>query len=135
MENMYQGYKDIAEFRIVYISEAHAIDDRRPVPYAIEKGIKEHTTYGERCSVAQRLLDEGKLTIPSIIDKMDNHVAEVYDSHPNRLFLVRKDGKLGVAGSPGPWGWDPSMKEAQKWLAQYKKTGIEPELPKKEDSN
>ena len=132
---MYQDYKDIAEFRIVYISEAHAIDDRRPVPYAIEKGIKEHTTYGERCSVAQILIDEGKLTIPSIIDKMDNHVAEVYDSHPNRLFLVRKDGRLGVAGGPGPWGWDPSLEEAQKWLAQYKKKGIEPELPKKEGSN
>ncbi len=136
MENMYQDYKDIAEFRIVYIEEAHAIGSRLwTVPYAIEKGIKEPTTYGERCSVAQTLIDEGKLTIPSIIDKMDNHVAEVYDSHPNRLFLVRKDGKLGVAGGLGPRGWDPSMEEAQKWLAQYKKTGIEPELPKKEDSN
>jgi hypothetical protein len=135
MEKLYQDYKDIAEFRIVYISEAHAIDDRRPVPYAIDKGIKEHKTYGERCSVAQRLVDEGKLTIPSVIDKMDNHVDKAYDAHPNRLFLVRKDGKLGVAGGRGPWGWEPSMEQAQKWLAQYKKTGIEPELPKKEDSN
>ena len=131
MEKLYQDYKDIAEFRIVYISEAHAIDDLRPVPYAIDKGIKEHKTYGERCSVAQRLIDEGKLTIPSVIDKMDNHVAEAYDAHPNRLFLVRKDGRLGVAGGLGPRGWDPSMEQAQKWLAQFKKTGKEPELPNK----
>jgi len=127
---MYQDYKDIAEFRIVYISEAHAIDDRRPVPYAIEKGIKEPRSYGERCSVARILIAEGKLTIPTIIDDMDNHVAEAYDAHPNRLFLVRKDGRLGVAGGPGPWGWEPSLEEARKWLAHYKNTGTEPELSK-----
>ena len=28
MEEMYQEFKDIAEFYIVYISEAHAADDR-----------------------------------------------------------------------------------------------------------
>ena len=55
MEKMYQQYKDVAEFYIVYISEAHAQDDSWPVPYAKDLVIKEHTTYGERCGLADKL--------------------------------------------------------------------------------
>ena len=126
---MYQEYKDIAEFRLVYISEAHAIDDKRPVPYAIEKNISEHKTYGERCTVAGRLLTDEKLTIPAIIDKMDNKVAENYDANPNRVFLVKKDGKLGVAAGLGPFNWKPGLRATKKWLAEYKATGKESIIP------
>jgi len=121
LEGMYKSYKDIVEFRLVYISEAHATDDRRPVPYAIEKGISEHKTYSERCTVANRLISDEKLTIPSIIDTIDNKVAEDYDAHPNRIFLVRKDGRLGVAGGPGPQGWVPALKEVRVWLEDIKR--------------
>ena len=128
---MYQDYKGIAEFRTVYIKEAHASDSNWPVPYAVEKGITQHKNYGERCSVAHRLVDDEKLSIPTIIDKMDNKVTEAYDAFPNRAFIVRKDGRLGVAAAPGPRGYAPALEEAKKWLAQYKKTGKEPELPNK----
>ena len=129
LEGMYKSYKGIVEFRLVYISEAHATDDRRPVKYAIEKGISEHTTFDERCTVANRLISDEKLTIPAIADQMDNKVAEAYDAHPNRVFLIRKDGLLGVAAGPGPRGWQPGLDATKEWLDQYKKTGKEPELP------
>lgn len=128
MEKLYQDYKDIAEFRIVYINEAHASDGRRPVQYAVDLGINQHKNYGERCDVAERLVKEKKLTIPCIIDKMDNKVNEAYKGWPDRAFLVRKDGRLAVAGSRGPWGFAPALKEIEEWLSQYKKTGEEPEL-------
>jgi len=127
LEKMYQDYKDIAEFRIVYIREAHASDSNWPVPYAIEKGITQHKNYGQRCSVAQRLVKDEKLSIPTIIDKMNNNVNEAYDAFPNRAFVVRKDGRLGVAAKPGPRGYAPALEEAKEWLDQYKKTGKEPE--------
>jgi len=127
---MYQGYKDIAELRIVYISEAHAIDDNRPVPYAIEKNISEHTSYGERCTVANRLKNDEKLTIPSIIDKMDNKVAEAYDAHPNRVFVITKGGVIGARGpNAGPSGWEPGLTATKKWLTEYKATGKEIIIP------
>jgi hypothetical protein len=127
---MYQEYKDIAEFRLVYISEAHAIDDKRPVPYAIEKNISEHTTYGERCTVAARLLTDEKLTIPAIIDKMDNNIAETYDAHPNRAYVITKDGLIGARGpNPGPTGWKPGLKAIKAWLVEYKATGKESIFP------
>ena len=133
MEKMYQDYKGVAEIYIVYISEAHAVDDRRPVPYAKDLGIKEHKTYGERCSVAKSLVKDKKLTIPCLIDNMDNEVDKHYNGHPDRVFLVRKDGLLAVAGKRGPWGFKPAMEEAEKWLAEYKKTGKEPPIKKPEE--
>lgn len=126
MEELYKNYKDDAAIFIVYVSEAHAADDRRPVPYAIKLGIKEHTTYGERCAVASRLVAEKKLTIPCLIDKLDNGAADAYQAWPDRIYLIRKDGTLAIAGNRGPWGFSPALKAAEKWLAQYKATGVEP---------
>lgn len=128
MERMYQGYKDVAEFYIVYISEAHAADDKYPVGYAKKLGIKEHTNFGERCAVATRLQKDKKLTIPCLIDGMDNVVAQAYKGWPDRLYLVRKDGVLAVAARRGPWGFRPALNKAKKWLADYKDTGKEPAL-------
>lgn len=131
---MYQDYKDVAEFRMVYIKEAHAADGRRPVQYAKEKGITEHENYEERCTTAQLLIDDKVLTLPCLIDGMDNKVNEAYSASPDRIFVVRTDGKLAVAADRGPWGFKPGLEASIKWLKAYKKTGKEPSLPNAEAS-
>ena len=123
---MHEAYQEIAEFRIVYINEAHAVDSiYGTVPYAREKDIKHHENYSQRCSVAEIMAEEKTLTIPCIIDKMDNKANTAYQAFPSKLFLVRKDGKLAVAGERGPWGLKPAIKQAKEWLAKYKKEGQE----------
>ncbi len=129
MQQMYEDYRDVVEFCLVYINEAHAADSDWPVGYAKDLSINEHKDYGQRCKVAKRLLNDKTLTIPIVIDGMDNKVNEAYKAHPTRVFLVRTDGKLAVAASRGPFGLVPAMEEAQKWLAAFKKTGKEPPLP------
>ena len=133
MQQMYDDYKDIAEFRIVYINEAHPADGSQPVDYAKELGINEHKDYGQRCAAATRLLEDKALTIPTVIDGMDNKVSEAYKAHPDRIFVVRKDGKLGVAGARGPFGFVPALRQTQKWLADFKSSGTEPPLPEPAD--
>jgi hypothetical protein len=56
------------------------------------------------------------ITIPCNIDNMDNKVNLVYNAHPDRLFLVRKDRRLAVAAGRDPWGFVPALEEANKWL-------------------
>ncbi len=131
MEKMYQDYKDIVEFRMIYISEAHAADGTWSVPYAKELGLTEHKSYGQRCSQAQKLLSDKTLTIPTLADGMDDKVNEAYKAWPDRIYLVRKDGKLAVATDRGPRGYVPAMEAAKEWLVEYKKTGKEPALPEK----
>ena len=125
---MFQDYKHIAEFRMVYINEAHAADGKRPVGYAQQKGITEHDDYSERCVTAQMLMDDRSLTVPCLIDGMDNKVNSLYSAHPDRIFLVRKDGRLAVAADRGPFGFNPALNECKDWLQEFAKTGEEPKL-------
>jgi len=128
MQSMYDIYGDIAEVRIVYINEAHASDSSWPVDYAEEKGITEHDNYGERCSTADMLLADKSITIPTVIDSMDNAVNEAYSAWPDRAFIVRTDGRLAVASGQGPWGFAPAIEDAKAWLAEFKETGAEPAI-------
>lgn len=131
LEKMYQSYKDIAEFRIVYIKEAHAADSSWPMPIAVEKGINEHKTLEDRCATAEMLLKDKKLTIPCVIDGMDNAANDAYHAWPDRIFVVRTDGRLAVAAGQGPFGFKPGVTASEKWLAEFKEKGTEPELDPK----
>lgn len=128
MEAMYQEYRDIAEFRMIYIKEAHAADSNRAVPYAKEKGITEHDNYQERCTSAQMLLDDQSLTIPCLIDSVDDVVNRDYRAWPDRVFVVRSDGRLAVAADQGPVGFEPALDATARWLAEFRASGAEPEV-------
>lgn len=120
MEQLHKDFSDIAEFRLVYIREAHAIGSRRPAPYAEEKGIHDANTFGERCALALGLLDDENLSIPTIVDDMDNSVNEAYSAFPDRVFIVDIDGKIAFVADRGPWGFEPAIKDVRVWLDERK---------------
>ena len=76
--------------------------------------------YSERCRVARTLIEEKRLTIPCLIDDMDNGVNELYKGLPTRIFLIREDGTLGVAGSRGPAGLLPAFEEMKVWMKEFR---------------
>lgn len=119
---MFQKYRDIAEFRIVYIREAHAVDSNRPSPPARDKNIFEHEDFDDRCKTAEMLIADNELTIPCLIDSMDNKVDAAYSAKPDRAFLVDGNGKLAVAGARGPRGFAPALDDIEKWLSKFRKT-------------
>ncbi|HPZ07708.1 MAG TPA: deiodinase-related protein [Candidatus Eremiobacteraeota bacterium] len=127
MEKMYQNYKDIAEFRIVYIREGHPSNSSRSVKYAVEKGIIDPRNYLERCTVARLFIEEGKITVPVILDNMDNTVDDNYDAWPARVFIIGENGLIALLSDKGPKGFESGLKKAGKWLEEYKKAGKEPE--------
>ena len=120
MEKIYRTYKDITEFRIVYINEAHAADGDRPVPYAEELGLFEHLNLDDRCISAEKMLADEGVTIPCVVDNMDNAANKAYSAWPDRIFVIAPDGKLAVASDRGPWGFKPGLKELSDWLAAYR---------------
>ena len=129
MEQLYQDYKDIAEFRIVYIKEAHAIDSRRAVPYAIDEGIHQPVTYGDRCLIADMLLQTGTLTIPIIVDSIDDKVNALYQGLPSRVFLVRSDGNWPLLPSEVPGVFHPPSKKHWNGLPSIRKRATSQDLP------
>ena len=130
MERMYNQFKDVADFRMIYIREAHAADGPRPMGTGKSLGINEHKNYADRCQTAEMLINDRSLTMPMLIDDMENTTNQAYQAHPDRVFLVRTDGRLAVAAERGPRGFAPGLKAAAQWLEAFKKTGEEPQLAK-----
>ena len=120
MEEMFQEFRDIADFRIVYIREAHAVDSNRPSPPARDKNIFEHEDFGQRCKTAEMLIQDNELTIPCLIDSMDNKTDKAYSAKPDRAFLVDGKGKLAVAGARGPRGFGPALNDIEQWLSKFR---------------
>ena len=108
MQSIYQEYKEKAQFFIIYIREAHPADGWQ-VPENIKDGwvILDPVTWEERKKAAQDLLDKMELTIPTLIDNMDNKVDADYKSWPDRVYVVGLDGTIIFKGGEGPWGFKP----------------------------
>jgi len=58
-------------------------------------------------------LNESKLEFPALLDQIDNKTSNDYASHPDRLYLVGKDGKIAWAGDKGPRGFDTNLLEKE----------------------
>ncbi len=109
MEELYKTYKDKAQFLIVYIKEAHAKDSARPLRFGPQ--ILTPKTIDERVKVAQQCSTALNFTMPMVIDQMDDKAAKLYGGHPDRLYIIGKDGRIAYQGFPGPFGFKPDEME------------------------
>ena len=75
------------------------------------KYIKDPTTQFERYQVANTCMNDLKISIPCLIDDMDNSAARAYKGWPDRLYVVGKNGKIAFHGGPGPMGFKPDEME------------------------
>ena len=69
-------------------------------------------TIQERTKVARRCVAGMELSMPALVDKMDDAVNMAYHGWPERLYLIGKDGKVVFAGGPGPFGFEPDELDA-----------------------
>lgn len=108
LQAAYEKYQDRADFWWIYVAEAHAIDDPRP---STRVKIMEHRSFEERTEVATGCAADLNLSIPKLIDDMDNTIAEAYQGAPDRLFIIGKDSKIAYSGAKGPRGFDVAEME------------------------
>lgn len=48
-----------------------------------------------------------RLTLPVLVDGMDNAVSEAFAAWPERIFVADRGGRIEFAGGPGPYEFDP----------------------------
>ncbi len=114
LEQIYQEYKDHADFYLIYLKEAHAIDSRRP---SRTVQIAQHKTFEERQAAAASCAETLAFTMPILIDDIDNTVGDAFSGHPDRLFILHPDGTISYRGDHGPHGFDvEEMRSALKQL-------------------
>ncbi len=105
---MFATYKDRADFKIVYVREAHPSDGWQ-VPQNQRQGVIVATpkTLAEREKAAMDCSAHLELKIPIVIDNMDDKVEAAYSSWPDRIYVLDKNGKIVYKGNPGPSGFRP----------------------------
>jgi hypothetical protein len=107
------------QFFLVYIREAHAIDGDWPMFRVL---VEDPVTDTERKSVATTCITNLDLGgMPALLDGVDDKTNHDYAAHPDRLFLVGRDGKIAYAGGKGPFGFKPHELE-QAILAETGRT-------------
>lgn len=79
------------------------------MPINVRQGIvfddpKEET---ERRNLATLAIERLGLTLPTVIDGMDDRASQAYEAHPERIYVIGTDGRVAYRGLPGPGGFDP----------------------------
>jgi hypothetical protein len=105
-------YGDAVHFLAVYIREAHP-EDGWIIPENRRSGVavRDPTTDEERQRVAATCAVNLRMRMPMVVDRVDNAVASAYGGWPDRLYLIRADGRIAFRGGEGPFGFKPEELE------------------------
>ena len=69
--------------------------------HASEISVMQPTTFGERVDVAKQMCHKLDISIPTLIDGLDNAVGTAYSGSPDRLYLVARSGNDRLQRRPG----------------------------------
>lgn len=97
---------------MVYIREAHPLDGISPLGGNGMPIVEDPQTLFERNQVAEVCMVKLALEpMPALVDDLDDTANRAYEAHPDRLYLVGRDGRIAFRGGPGPMGFDPDALE------------------------
>ncbi len=102
----------------MYIKEAHPLGSSRPSPLQIEQP----KTFEARQEIALTCSVGLKLTMPLLVDDINDTVARTFEAFPDRMYIIGKDGRIAYKGGRGPREFSvPEMQEAlQKLITKDK---------------
>jgi Iodothyronine deiodinase len=125
---IYEDYKDHADFLTVYVREAHPTDE-----WQMKSNVKDDVCYAQPKTLEQRVLIANDFTkrfkfpLPFGIDDMSNAANDAYAAWPERIYIIDESGHIAYRGGIGPFNYKPQ--EAREWLsARY--GAVKHEAPK-----
>lgn len=117
MVQIYNDYKDHADFLTVYVREAHPTDE-----WQMKSNVTEDVCYAQPKTLAQRVaiandfIKRYKYPIAFGIDDVTNAADHAYSAWPERLYIIDERGRIAYRGGMGPFHYYPD--EVRAWLAQ-----------------
>ena len=118
MVQLYNDYKDHADFLTVYIREAHTTDG-----WQMKSNLDQNICYPQPTTMAQRLAIANDFTqrfhypLPLCVDDMSNTADNAYAAWPERIYIIDTNGRIAYRGGMGPFHYNPQ--EARAWLAAH----------------
>ena len=103
----YADWHETADFRFVYIREAHPVEGRVS-PENVSQGIEVSRagTLDERAATATSCALNLHIDLPVVLDDMADSTNLAYGGWPDRIYVVGKDGKIAWRSDPGPRNFD-----------------------------
>lgn len=119
-----------AGFLLVYVREAHALDEW-VTPDNTKQGIEilQPTTEAARCSAAERMCSQVGISMPAVSDTLDDRVSTVYGAWPERVYVLDEQGVVVHKSAVGPFGFRTSEVRdvlASRWGLALSPTTYEP---------
>ena len=113
---IYNDYRDRADFLTVYVREAHPTDE-----WQMKSNVKDDVCYvqpktlEQRVAIAKDFTARYKFPLPFGIDDMSNAADSAYAAWPERLYIIDETGRIVYRGGLGPFHYKPG--EVRDWLA------------------
>ena len=118
MVQIYNDYKEHADFLTVYVREAHPSDEWQMKSNLKEKDdvcYAQPKTLEQRLVIANDFTKRFKFPLPFGIDDMSNAANDAYAAWPERLYIIDESGHIAYRGGMGPFNYNPA--EVREWLA------------------
>jgi hypothetical protein len=107
-----QRYAGRVEFVAVYVREAHPINGwRMESNDRVGISVVQPRDKAERVGVATRCCSTLEMTMPLVVDEIDDRVGQAYSGMPDRLYVIDRDGRVAYKGGRGPFGFKPGEME------------------------
>jgi hypothetical protein len=110
---MHREYRDRAAIAFVYIAEAHSTDGWQ-LPANLEDDVllAAHRTIEDRLAAAAAGVARLGLTMPVLVDELDDAASNAFAAWPERIYVADADGRIAFVGGPGPFEFDPDAAAA-----------------------
>ena len=109
---MHRRYADSAQFIAIYVREAHPTDgwrmdsnDRAGISIAQPRDGSERNAAAHRCCASL------EISMPLLVDEIDDRVGHAYSGMPDRLYVIDPAGRVVYKGGRGPFGYKPAEME------------------------
>jgi hypothetical protein len=96
----------------VYVREAHPSDgwtlagnEKLGISIAQPRALEDRRTVAAACCSSL------KMTIPMVVDDIDDRLGIAYSGMPDRLYVIDSAGRVTYKGGRGPFGYRPAEME------------------------
>jgi Iodothyronine deiodinase len=96
----------------VYVREAHPIDGwRMESNDRVGVSVAQPRSNFQRVEVATQCHDLLEMSMPVLVDGVDDRVGSAYSGMPDRLYIIDREGKVAFKGGRGPFWFNPAEME------------------------
>jgi hypothetical protein len=96
----------------VYVREAHPIDGwRMESNDRVGVAAAQPRTNFQRVEVATQCHDLLEMSMPVLVDGVDDRVGNAYSGMPDRLYVIDREGKVAFKSGRGPFWFNPGEME------------------------